>query len=140
MYEINYIISECPETVQSKMLLTRVNQILSEITFVVAFGQTDCSYCERIDDDDCPDFNISLDWDKYTHHNYYNLHSFDNNHDYFSVSSLSMFSDDGGGDYNALEGGVDCDEVEGDDHVEVEGDDHDKVEGEDVEDEPLTIA
>ena len=71
--EINVIISKCPDQVQSKklQLLPRVDQILSELTFVVSFAQDDCS-----SDDDENDDIRSLEWDdKFNHYDdYYDLY------------------------------------------------------------------
>ena len=116
-----------------------MEQILSEITFVVAFAQTDCSSSDPED--------ASLDWDNYNHQNYYNLHTFDNNNQYyFSMSmssSQSLCSDYGDYDKYALDGEhvhynaddryhEDVEGVADDDHGDVEGvadDDHEDVEG-----------
>ena len=68
MSEINQLISQCPVPVQSKQLLPRVNQILSEMTFVVAFAQSDCSSSGIASDDSS---NVSLEWEDYNNTNYY---------------------------------------------------------------------
>ena len=51
MSEINHLISQCPVPVQSRKLLPRINVILSEMTFVVSYAQTDSSSGEDIDDE-----------------------------------------------------------------------------------------
>ena len=130
--EINQTISECPNLVQSRKLLPRVNVILSEITLVVSFAQTDCSSSIDEDNDDI----TSLEWDSYNNYNYYDHLYFDNN---FDLSSMFDDHDDVGGDdiNNNVEGDRDGDQedVEGGrdgDHEDVEGgrdDDHEDVEG-----------
>ena len=56
MSEINQLISQCPVPVQSRKLLPRINVILSEMTFVVSYAQTDSSSGDDSDDE-------SLIWD-----------------------------------------------------------------------------
>ena len=63
--EINQIILKCPEPVQSRQLLPRVDVILSEMTWIVTQSQEDGS---AVDGDDS---YVSLNWDTYNHSNYY---------------------------------------------------------------------
>ena len=62
MSEINQIISQRPVPVKSKILLPRIDQILSEMAFVVSNVQTDCSSSEE-ENDNCLKSEVSLDWD-----------------------------------------------------------------------------
>ena len=78
--EINQIISKCPEPVQSRQLLPRVDVILSEMTWIVAQSQEDGS---AVDGDDS---YVSLNWDTYNHSNYYNLFHDSNNNSNHNLS------------------------------------------------------
>ena len=70
MSEINQLISQCPVPVQSRKLLPRINVILSEMTFVVSYAQTDSSSGDDSDDG-------SLIWDSnYTYSNNANYNSY----------------------------------------------------------------
>ena len=82
--EINQIISKCPEPVQSRQLLPRVDVILSEMTWIVALSQDDGSAVDGDDSYDVPD--VSLDWDTYNHSNYYNLF-----HDSYNNSNQNFY-------------------------------------------------
>ena len=77
--EINQIISKCPEPVQSRQLLPRVDVILSEMTWIVTQSQEDGS---AVDGDDS---YVSLNWDTYNHSNYYNLF-----HDSYNNSNQNL--------------------------------------------------
>ena len=136
--EINQLISKCPVQFQSKLLLPRVYQILSEMTFIVSLSQSCVTETDEVDVD------ISLEWDHHTDYNndYYSLYYNNSNNDSISCSSIFGDGDDdhedvdndrkGGGDH-------DDDDVEGvrdDNDNDDEGirDDHDYVDGDDPDD------
>ena len=116
MSEINQIISQCPVPVQSRTLLPRVDQILSEITLIVAFTQADCS-------NDLDDEEVSLVWDNYNNTIYYDLHNYDSNN---NDLSFSMLSGDGG-DYHDNVGGDVYEDVGVEGHGDVGDLDHGDV-------------
>ena len=87
--EINQMMSKCPEPVQSRKLLPRLDVILSEISSLVALSQDCINDVDGDDSYDCPDGSLSLDRDDYNYNsiNYYDLQNYDDLNNNLSLSA-----------------------------------------------------
>jgi len=130
--EINQMMSKCPEPVQSRKLLPRLDVILSEISSLVALSQDCINDVDGDDSYDCPDGSLSLDWDDYNYNsiNYYDLQNYDDLNNNLSLSASGQsYAEDCFHDEDEDAGGNDIhgDTGGNDNHVDVKHDCHEDV-------------